>query len=70
MLSNYLDEGEELIDIPQSMPIIEIPEIRFTESALLFDNLPESKKTVDIKPMEDFDQGWGSIQYFGQPFPR
>lgn len=63
LLSNYLDEGQELIDIPQSMPIIEIPEIKFSESALLFENLPQPKKSVDIKPMEEFDQGWGNILY-------
>jgi len=63
LLSNYLDEGQELIDIPQSMPIIEIPEIKFSESALLFENLPQTKKSVDIKPMEEFDQGWGNILY-------
>lgn len=63
MLSGYLDEGQELADIPQSMPVIEIPEIRFSQSALVFDNLPIAKKSAEIKPMEEFDQGWGSILY-------
>jgi len=63
MLSGYMDEGEALADIPQSMPIIEIPEIKFTQTALVFDNLPVAKKSADIKPMEEFDQGWGSILY-------
>lgn len=63
LLSNYLDEGQVLPEIPQSIPTIQIPEIRFTESASVLANLPEAKKSKTIKPMEDFDQGWGSIMY-------
>lgn len=63
MMSNYMDEGQELADIPQSMPIIQIPQINLTESALVFDNLPAPIKSTTIKPMEEFDQGWGSILY-------
>ena len=63
LLSGYLNEGEALADIPQSIPTIQIPEIKFTESALVFENLPEPILTEDVKPMEDFDQGWGSILY-------
>lgn len=63
LLNKYLDENEILPDIPQSMPVIEVPEINFKETALLFDNLPQAHKVTDIKPMEDFDQGWGSILY-------
>jgi len=63
MLSGYLDEGEELMYIPQSMPVIDIPQIRFTEVAPVLENLPIAKKSTDIKPMEEFDQGWGSILY-------
>ncbi len=63
LLANYLDEGEKLAPIPQSIPTIQIPEIRFTEVASVFKNLPEPKQVKDIQPMEDFDQGWGSILY-------
>lgn len=63
MLSSYLGKDEVLIEIPQSIPTIRIPEIKFTESALVFDNLPEAKFSDNVKPMEDFDQGWGSILY-------
>ena len=63
LLSNYLDEGQVLPEIPQSIPTIQIPEIRFTESAAVLDNLPVAKKSKTIKPMEEFDQGWGSIMY-------
>ena len=32
-------------------------------TALLFDNLPEPKHSDDVRPMEQYDQGWGSILY-------
>lgn len=63
LLSNYLDKGEILPEIPQSLPVIQIPEIVFTEAAPVFDNLPAAKKSVGVKPMEEFDQGWGNILY-------
>lgn len=63
LLSNYLDTGEALPDIPRNFPVIDIPEIHFTQVAPLFANLPNSQKTVDIQSMEQFDQGWGSILY-------
>jgi len=31
--------------------------------APLFSNLPEAKQIVDIQPMEQFNQGWGTILY-------
>ena len=63
LLANYLDEGEKLAPIPDSIPKIKIPTFSITEKALLFENQPHANKTVDIKSMEEFDQGWGSILY-------
>lgn len=63
LLKNYLSEGETLSEIPAAFSLIEVPEIQFTQVAPLFDNLPAPKQTVDIKPMEQFNQGWGSILY-------
>lgn len=63
MLKNYLDQGQTLPQIPEQIPVMDIPEIRFTEAAPLYANLPEPKHTEDIMPMEKFDQGWGSILY-------
>lgn len=63
LLANYMDEGEKLSDIPEALPVIEIPEFQLNEVAPLFDNLPEAKLSHDIKPMEQFDQGWGTILY-------
>lgn len=63
LLSNYLKAGESLSEIPESYPVVEVPEIRFTQVAPLFANLPKPKQSADIQPMEEFDQGWGSILY-------
>jgi len=63
VLSNYLKSGESLPEIPESYPVITLPEIQFTQAAPLFANLPRSKQSVDIRPMEQFDQGWGNILY-------
>ena len=63
LLSNYLPEGETLPELPAPYPVIEIPAITDWKVAPLFDNLPEAKETEDIRPMEMFDQGWGTILY-------
>lgn len=63
LLKNYLPEGTSLPEIPDSIPTIHIPAFTFTEVAPLFDNLPEAKKSENVKSMEFFDQGWGSILY-------
>lgn len=59
----YLPQGEILPDIPDSIPTIAIPSFELTETALLFDNLPQAKVSENIKPMEFFNQGWGNILY-------
>ena len=63
LLKNYLPVGESLPEVPAALPVIEIPEIHFNKVAPLFSNLPETKQTVDIQPMEQFNQGWGTILY-------
>lgn len=63
MLSKYIPEGEQLADIPKPFPVMKLAPIYFTEIAPLFENLPESKKSERIFPMEKFDQGWGTILY-------
>ncbi len=62
-MANYMAPGEVQPEIPDAFPVIEIPEFELKETALLFDNLPEPQTSRDIKPMEQFDQGWGSILY-------
>ncbi len=63
LLKNYLNEGETVPDVPLAKPTMLIPEFEMTETANLFENLPKPNVTEDIKPMEMFNQGWGSILY-------
>lgn len=63
LLANYLNPGEILPDVPASLPMIEIPAMVFTESAPLFDNLPNPNRSEHIQPIEMFDQGWGRVLY-------
>ena len=63
LLSKY--HNGKLPDIPKAIPIIDISEIEFTEIMPLLraGNLPTPISSHDIKPMEQFWQGYGSIMY-------
>lgn len=63
LLKQYLPEGETLPEPPAQYLVISVPAITEWEVAPLFDNLPQAKQSEDTKPMEQFDQGWGSILY-------
>ena len=63
LLQAYADSAQVIPDVPKAYPVIEIPAIRFTETAPLFENLPQAQESKDIHPMEYFDQGWGTILY-------
>lgn len=63
LLQNYLPEGEKLPEPPAPFPVIEVPAITDWSVAPLFENLPNANEIEDIKPMEYFDQGWGTILY-------
>ncbi|RNC65976.1 beta-galactosidase [Proteiniphilum sp. X52] len=63
LLEQYLPEGEQLPPVPDPMPIILIPEFELKENAILFDNLPQPVRSEEVRSMEYFDQGWGSILY-------
>ncbi len=49
--------------IPETVKPIKIPEFQLTEAAPLFSNLPTPHTDHDIKNMEQYDQGFGSILY-------
>ncbi|MCM1332364.1 MAG: beta-galactosidase [Bacteroides sp.] len=49
--------------VPKPIPTGKIAQFPFTEVAPLFPNLPEPNKDVDIKTMEEYNQGFGSILY-------
>ncbi|MEG2243718.1 MAG: beta-galactosidase [Muribaculaceae bacterium] len=63
VMKTFLKAGESLPEVPAQIPVMEISQIRFNNIASVFDNLPKAIKIKDIKPMEYFNQGWGSILY-------
>ena len=63
LLMQYADSGQVIPDVPAPYPTQQIPAFQLKEVAPLFDNLPEPKESEDIRPMEQFDQGWGTILY-------
>ena len=63
LLQQYSDQ--RLPAIPQPIPIIEIPAIHSWQFAPLMaaENLPEPRNSEKPLPMEQYDQGYGSIIY-------
>ncbi|MCM1441015.1 MAG: beta-galactosidase, partial [Roseburia sp.] len=60
-LAKYADKP--LPAIPDSVPTITIDRFILTEVAPLFDNLPSARHDAEIRTMEEYDQGFGSILY-------
>ena len=61
-MAKYMD-GEKQAKVPALIKPISIPAFRFTEMAPLFQNLPAAKKDENIRTMEEYNQGFGSILY-------
>lgn len=61
-LAKYMD-GEKQASVPDEIRTISISRFQFDEVAPLWQNLPEPKSDVDIKTMEEYDQGFGTILY-------
>ncbi len=61
-LAKYLD-GERQNPVPPAIKTMKIKRFDFTEVAPLRENLPLHKSDADIKTMEEYDQGFGSILY-------
>ena len=61
-LSKYT-QGKRLPKVPSAIPTIAIPAFQFTEVAPLFSNLTQTKQDEQIRTMEAYDQGFGSILY-------
>ena len=55
--------GEKQTKVPDMIKSVSIPAFQFTEVAPLFANLPISKKDKNIRTMEEYDQGFGTILY-------
>lgn len=63
LLQQYSDK--KLPDVPKPIPVISLPQMVFTEFAPLMNkaNLPQAIVSEEIQPMEQFNQGYGSIIY-------
>ena len=61
-LAKYMG-GEKQAAVPALIKPMEIKSFEFKEVAPLWDNLPVPKTDTDIKTMEEYDQGFGSILY-------
>ncbi len=61
-LAKYMD-GKKQASVPATIKPISINKFDFTEVAPLFDNLPIAKKDENIRTMEEYNQGFGSILY-------
>lgn len=61
-LAKY-NNGKALSKLPKLIEPISIPQFKFTQVAPLYKNLPKAKFDFDIKSMEKYDQGFGSILY-------
>lgn len=63
VLAAHLAPGETLPDVPETAPVIAIPNIELTESASIFDNLGTPVKSEKPICFEDLDQGYGYVLY-------
>ncbi|MDR2038323.1 MAG: beta-galactosidase [Bacteroidales bacterium] len=63
LLKNYLPEGESLPPVPDSIPTIALPVFELTETAGVYENLPEPVHSENALSMEEVNQGWGTILY-------
>ncbi len=63
LLTKYLPGKQKLPSIPTANPVIEIPDITFTQTASVWDNLPASIQSAQPKPMEMYGQKSGFILY-------
>jgi beta-galactosidase len=63
LLGKYLPAKQKLPAIPAAIPVIEIPEIKMTATASVWDNLPAAIQSPQPNPMEMFGQKGGFILY-------
>lgn len=61
-LAKYMD-GERQSPLPALIKPMAVKEFELDEVAPLFSNLPVPKTDTDIRTMEEYDQGFGSILY-------
>lgn len=59
LLGKYRSPEEKECPVPEPFPVIEIPAVELNAAAPLFEQLPDFVQSEQVKPMEDFNQGWG-----------
>ncbi len=63
LLARYQPDGTPLPELPPGAHFLGIDNIRITETAPLFDNLPGPIRSAGIKSMEAYGQNYGFILY-------
>ncbi len=63
LFSQYLLPGETLPDVPPTNAVIAIPPVEADKCAPLFSNLPKPFGDTTPQTMEQYDQGYGCIDY-------
>ena len=62
-MQKYAD-GKKLPSVPKApMPLISVPEFKFTEYAPISCGISKTVDSRDVKTMEELDMGWGSMIY-------
>ena len=63
LLSNYLQQGESIPNIPAPFPAQQISNFQFSQIAPLWKNLPKPVQNDTLMLMEDLDQAYGAVLY-------
>jgi beta-galactosidase len=63
VIEKYLPKGESIPPLPAPNLILEIPPVRLTETAALFDNLPQPVRARKPRSFEDLGQAYGFVLY-------
>jgi beta-galactosidase len=63
VIQKHLPAGETLPDVPAAKPTISIPAVHFTQSATIFDIMPQVVKSATPLTFEDLHQAYGFVLY-------
>lgn len=63
LISKYLPKEENIPQVPENNPVIEIPAVKLNQVAYLFNNLGKPVVSDNLMTFEDLDQGYGFVLY-------
>jgi beta-galactosidase len=63
LIGSYLTDGEQLPEMPDPVPSMEIPAFQMEKFSTVWSNLPEAVKSVQPVPFETLDQNQGFMLY-------